>query len=599
MLKRRDFVRLSALGGAGLVLGAGCGGSAPSILPAPGPAWSGSILRGRRDEIDDELLEVVAGSVPADMLGHALVVGGVPYGDGTPLFTGDAMVARFSVEGGMVRVTTRLLRTDDFLVDEAAAGTSMEFRNSGMVRMSSALGARDFVNTALVPSPSGRLLATYDAGRPWELDPRTLEPVTPVGLHASYRSMLPALTPGLALFPVNMTTAHPVWDPDEDAVYLTNWAQAIEGLPTEAFTRVLRWDGRSEPVATTLLDASGAPAALEQSSHQIHTTRSYLVISDGAFQVEAEQMAGRDVTRAQRPSSVLWIVPKAELTGGTATATRVEIPVESAHFLVEREDASGRVTVVLMHQASADPSEWVRAGDTVFHSGAPVDPARVGMNVAAADLTTHGRYVIDVAGARVVESRMLEDERLHGITLWARDERDPDAALGESVWATMGFDPELLTTRITDAYRDHPHRRIPLAELPTTPLPGRFVRLDHAGMQVTDDLALPLGWTPMSPTFVPRRNGGPGEGYVVSIVLGPVDDEVWILDAGDLARGPLCRLRHPRLDVGFSLHTTWLGELSAPPSDGYRADKSADYGEAMDGLDPEARALVQRALGMG
>jgi carotenoid cleavage dioxygenase-like enzyme len=598
-LTRRDFLRATGITGAGLFFG--CDPGAPSILPGPGPAFVSSVLHGTRAEIDDEPLTLLAGTVPRDMQGLALVVGGVPYGDGTPLFTGDGMIARFSFAGGDARVKTRLVRTDDFLLDEAAGSDPMlRYRSSGMVRISAALGARDFANTALVASPSGRLVATYDAGRPWEIDPRTLDCVGPVGMHASWRPMLPPISPGLALFPVNMSTAHPVWDPDEDVLYAVNWAPPLEGLSIEPFTRVMRWSGSGEPEATDLVDETGAPAVIEQSCHQIHTTRRYVVISDGAFSIEPEQLTGSDVTRPQRPTTVLWIVPKSALTaGGRATARRVEIPIESAHFLVARDDSGDRLEIALMHQNSADPSEWIRASDTIATTGEPVDPSMVGAMVGPADLTVLGRYRVDATTGAVDASatRVLEDPRLFGITLWARDERDGGLALGEACFVTMGFDPRTITTRIADAYRDHPHRVMPLSELPSEPLPAHFLRVDQSAMQIADALELPLGWLPMSPTFVPRSNAGPGEGYVVSVVLGPEGDEVWILDAQDLARGPLARLSHPRLDVGFSLHTTWLPELVAPPARMH--DRVADYGEAAAALSPEARELVRRVLGVG
>ncbi|MBX3246629.1 MAG: carotenoid oxygenase family protein [Myxococcales bacterium] len=594
MLTRRDWLRFSALTGAGGLIGCGSDDPWVDILPPDGPAHD-SILHGTRAEIDDEELELVAGRVPSDILGFVFVVGGVPYGDGTPLFTGDGMVMRFRFEGGRARAKTKLLRTDCFRLDEVATG-DLAFRSNGQLRMSPQLGARNFANTALVPSPSGRILATYDAGRPWEIDPETLDVVSPVGQLSTWRPMLEGIVPGLALLPVHMSSAHPVWDPIDDRVYTVNWAAPIDGLSLEPFARVLVWDGRTEPVVTELIDASGAPVIIEQSLHQIQTTDRYLILNDGAFMVEAEQMAGGDVTRAQRPTTVLWVVPKASLGGATATATRVEIPYESAHFLVERGDAGDRLVVALMHQNSADPSEWIRAHDVVHHSGATVDPRNVGMMVMPADITPHGRYVVDARTGAVLESQLLDDERLFGVTLWSRDERDPARPLGQSHWVTLGYDPELLTTRITDVYRDQASRILPLDELPQVALPGQFLRVDHSSLAILDALELPFGWLPMSPTFAPRRNGGPGEGYLVTIMLGPEGDELWILDAGDLSRGPLARLRHPQLDVGFSLHTCWVPDL-APPGE-YRVDRQADYGDALPLLREDARALARSVLGL-
>lgn len=595
---RREFLRASSvLSAAGLL---GCGENGPlDILPPPffGPPLSA--LHGTRAEIDDEALSVVGGRLPTDMDGHALIVGSVPYGDGTPLFTGDAMVTRLSFTPSGARITTRLLRTDDFLLDEASAseGPSLAYRNAGMLRSSEQLGARDFVNTALVTASNGRLLATCDAGRPWELDPVTLEPITPVGLHAAYLPMTPPTTPGASLFPRVMTTAHPAWDLDDALLYYVNYAPLLTGL-APPFTRVMRWDGAHEPTHTDLVDAAtGELAAIGQTCHQLATTERFVVLSDGALLFEPEQAMGEDVTRPQRPTTVLWIVPKSELVeGGTARAVRCEIPTESTHLVVARDDTGDRLTVVVMHEGSSDASEWIRANDTELGSGAPVDARLVGSPVAAADLARPGRYLLDARTGAVLETRILEDERMWGAGLSTSDVREP-GVLGDVYFATAGFDPRMLTTRIVDLYRDHPGRIVPVAELPTSALPTQLVHVDAVSMSIQQALALPSGWLATSPTFVPRRGAGSGEGYLVTPVLGPDWDELWVFRAEDLAYGPVCRLRHAQLDVGFSLHTTWMPELVSPRSS-YRVDRATDYAEGLATISPEAASLVRRTLSL-
>jgi all-trans-8'-apo-beta-carotenal 15,15'-oxygenase len=595
---RRELVRRSAiLSAAGAVA---CAETTPlDLLPPPFYGPQLSVLRGTREEIDDEALTVVGGTLPTDMAGHAFIASPVPYGDGTPLFTGDAMVTRLSFTPSEARIKTRLLRTDDFLLDQASASSdaTLAYVSHGMLRASPQLGARDFANTALVPVGNGRLIATYDAGRPWEIDPVTLDPITPVGLHSAYLPMIPPLSPGYALFPVNMTTAHPVWDADDALLYYVNYAPPLGGVSTP-FTRVMRWDAAHEPTHTDVVDAAtGELAVITQACHQMAATERFVLLSDGAFLVELEQVTGGDATRAQRPTTVLWIVPKSELTdGGTARAVRCEIPVESAHFVAARNDAGDRITVVLMHQGSYDASEWVRASDVELDSGMTVDPRLAGSPVPAADLTTQGRYVIDARTGAVLESTVLADERLWGAALWASDVRDA-ASPGAAYFATMGFDPRTLTTRIVDAYRDHPNRVVPIAELPTTVLPSQLVHVDQASMSIVEALALPEGWTVMSPTFVPRRGGAAGAGYVVAPVLGPDWDEIWVLRADDLAYGPVCRLRHAQYDVGFSLHTTWMAELVSSRAT-YRVDKATDYAAGLAEISAEAAALVRRTLGL-
>jgi carotenoid cleavage dioxygenase-like enzyme len=531
------------------------------------------------------------------------VVSALPYGDGSPLFTGDGMIYRLSFGPEGVALRTRLVRTDCFLLDEAAAGMpGLAFQNSNFVRLSAALGARNFANTALIPVQDGRLLAAYDAGRPWEIDPDTLETITPVGLQSTWRPFLPAITPGLDFCTLNMVTAHPCFDPDEHVTYMTNYATPVTGLDVEPFLRVVWWDGSSEPLSTTLVDEDGAPALIEMSVHQLQVTRHHIVILDGAFQIEPEQISGQDVTRAQKPVSVLWIARKDALVPGGATpCVRVEIPIESAHFLVDRDDSGDRIRVLLAHQNSADPSEWVRASDTVYHTGAPVAASTVGMMAAVADRGVVGRYLVDVTpgqGASVVDEQRRCDDGTWALTLWSQDERAGRTGLGRAWWSSIGFDPALLTTRIAETYADHPHRQLALADLPREPIAPRLVCLDQDTLTTLDQVDLPLGHLPMSPTFVPRAGGGRDDGYLVLFCVGPEADEVWIYDAGDLAAGPRCRLRHADLDVAFTLHSTWLPELRRHTTPAYRADRAADYGPRLEKLTPEAQALARAVLGL-
>ena len=114
--------------------------------------------------------------------------------------------------------------------------------------------------------------------------------------------------------------------------------------------------------------------------------------------------------------------------------------------------------------------------------------------------------------------------------------------------------------------------------LPGSSRASQIVHVDPVALSIQQSLALPLGWQARSPTFVPRRGGAVGEGYLVAPVLGPDWDEVWILRADDLPYGPVCRLRHARFDVGLCSGAIWMPELSASRAS-YRVDRGADYAE--------------------
>lgn len=59
------------------------------------------------------------------------------------------------------------------------------------------------------------------------------------------------------------------------------------------------------------------------------------------------------------------------------------------------------------------------------------------------------------------------------------------------------------------------------------------------------------------------------DGFIVCTVVGAgarrssSGDELWIFRAGELSKGPVCKLGHPELDFALTLHTAWRAELEA------------------------------------
>jgi hypothetical protein len=172
-------------------------------------------------------------------------------------------------------------------------------------------------------------------------------------------------------------------------------------------------------------------------------------------------------------------------------------------------------------------------------------------------------------------------------------------------WTAVGFHPDLYTRRIADLYADREHT-VPRDELPREGVPGELLAFDVREMRIADGYTYPNGRAIMSPQFVPRAGaGGPRDGYVITVAVsderGPrtSGDELWIFDARDLARGPICRLGHPHLDLARTLHTTWLREPTPPPATLRRISLEQDLRDRLAAASPEARAFAESALGLG
>jgi all-trans-8'-apo-beta-carotenal 15,15'-oxygenase len=112
---------------------------------------------------------------------------GVAYWNGPARFTrgsvqyknwldGDGLVCALALDGGRPRVTTRFVRSDKF-VQEEAAGRAL-FRQFGTAfegdRLKRGIGLESPVNVSVYPFGDA-MLAFGEQGLPWAIDPRTLE----------------------------------------------------------------------------------------------------------------------------------------------------------------------------------------------------------------------------------------------------------------------------------------------------------------------------------------------------------------------------------------------------------------------------------------
>ena len=216
---------------------------------------------GPRDEITNVQLNVIKGTLPNDL--HGVVFygsmcgsvnsGGLPFprnlpnGEsnpefGTPFVNGDGMVFSMNMETpGKVFVSSRLMKTPSFYADQATGNDGparnieaykhFKYENHGLSRMSPFLGARNYVNTALIPvafdnDSAPALITTIDNGRPFKLDPTTLELITPLGYNKEWTSAMP---PFLKMpFPMFSTSAHPSYDAVTKELFSVNYTQSME-----------------------------------------------------------------------------------------------------------------------------------------------------------------------------------------------------------------------------------------------------------------------------------------------------------------------------------------------------------------------------------
>jgi len=601
------------------------------------PRVPASLLRAGRGDVDGAPLPILDGALPNGLGGHFFVVapastvawGGRPRLGQPPLMNGDGMICRIDFAAGAARASCRLARPPCEIADEITheAGfplSLLRFVDAGIARLSPLIGARDFLNTAFVPivqpGRAPRLLVTYDAGRPYELDPQTLGVIGPMGAAAEWAAEVFDQAP----FPMILSAGHPFWDPRTGELFTINYGRSLSSMgphpeqlgsamplvggAPKSFTHLVRWDGAGPLQHWQLIGPDGKEVQITQSVHQVAVTRNWIVLFDTAFRVGFEQwfndpfpsshgleeLLRSYLARPQVPWTSLYLVPRAALKNGSTdpheptpvSVTATTVPVESAHLLADYDDAGDRVTLHLAHCAASDLAEWVRPYDRSFYDGSAPRPEVEGMvAIGAMDVNRLGRYVVDARTGAILDSKLVVDDRLTwAVALYAGRELPaltaaPDR-LEQLFWTTAGFFPELLTRFVHQLYASYPHRVTPLEEIARLAAeggrPSCLLRVDASAMKIADAHEAPAGVMFGSPQFVPRRDGGGAlDGWLLTTVYTPAQLELWIYDAARLSAGPVCRLDARPLGIGFSLHTAWLPSV-APRTASYRIDLATD-----------------------
>ncbi len=375
----------------------------------PAPSFPKAAMTASRAEPSELLLNCLEGSIPTDWYGSSFFIApvgtvasdGLPNPNGTHIFNSDGMVYRLDLQPGQVMAKSKLMRTPCHYADAATFSDPVfqpyAFRDHGMLRFSATLGLRDEVDIAFLPfraaeDAQDRLLVTYEAGRPYEIDTASLEVVTPVGPQEQWRAFLPASLRAFPFAPL-MTTSHPAYDGYTHEVFMVNYGRSLnnflesarfmydlEGIPAEVelllqglaeilnaplvkgplaelfnlteglgqalwhwldqwmgkalpnFFYLISWDGQGELKRWQLVLPDGTPVRIEQSMHQVGVTRDYVVVMDTSLKIGPEQILNNPVPESPETERLLRQV-----------LTRPQQP-NSPTYIVKRSDLAATAT---------------------------------------------------------------------------------------------------------------------------------------------------------------------------------------------------------------------------------------------------------------
>lgn len=368
----------------------------------------------------------------------------------------------------------------------------------------------------------------------------------------------------------------------------TSVESGLERILPENFLDLVWWNGSGDISRLPVIDMeTGKEAAVLESMHQIAATRRYVLLLDTNFKLrldqfynnpfpyvpEAERLLRVALASRQGETSNLWVIARADIDRavrehGSVKAFKVPLP-GAVHFLADYDDKDG-LRIQCAHGTALDIAEWVRRDDLRLDGSTVREPLH-GMIASEVDVSRLGQFVIDPESRRIVESRLLSDDKIWGIALYAASGvpawDKPPERLQRVFWFASGLWDDNYTLFIRSLYADYPQRQVPLEQVDELVrgggVPTTLFAVDSDTFGLVDSYSFPAGLTMSSPQFVPDRDGQDGgAGWVTAIVWDDSQTMLWVFSADDLAKGPVVRFHVPA-EFGFSLHTAWLPRVAS------------------------------------
>ena len=557
------------------------------VMPLPRSLFS-------RDAPQDHDLTVTSGQWPSGLSGELVISAPHPDTfDGPHPFFGEGMIYRMSLDAGRHSAAPSSFAWRQSKIGSPSArlrALRPDLFTATMVGVRSPFGQVNAANTA--PLPWGdRLFATWDAGRPTEVDPLTFEYLGEVGHRSQWLSIEMGPHPVL---PTVLSTAHPVIDPDRNVLWTVNnsWGSL----------HVVRWDGEG-PIKRWPI----AGAVIPQSVHTITQTRDWLIVADCAYKVEPQVLSGGARTQPTNPTGPVHLIRKADLDstppGQDVPCQVFEMAPENNHYYATYDDSDG-IAILFEHTESADIAMTQQAGD-IDALGRPCDPALRGLYgfPMAPDRATY--LVFDPERGKVVHRAEQRDPQ----RLWTRQLNAIDWSTEGRTNPTLhhtvhhGFRPEAITQEMLALYGD----RVDRAVLPPGETPPMVVTSSIPDLTVSATWELGQDDFPSSPIFVPRDPGAdptksryagsdPGghDGWVVVPVMNDAGFRVEVYDAGAIGAGPVATASKPGMTVPLLLHAAWMPRVVSTAGDGRERLSFSDELERVGELPADLAAVVER-----
>ena len=337
-------------------------------------------------------------------------------------------------------------------------------------------------------------------------------------------------------------------------------------------------------------------------------------------------------------------------------AKEVVLTPEFSHYVVDYDNPDNLITFHTSHLPATDIAEWLKVFDRSAFDDRDRDniedkyddpdlTSRVqklsGTVGSGLDISSLGCFIIDGETGEILKSQEVFKESLTWTTaFYALRDEQPTNKFTDIYWNNWGAWPDLLTQRNVEEYRHYPkeQRKIEVDQVLKLAYEGIAPSLCHikidtksnkenpqVNIEIVDEylFAVPnpeengstKHYLGTSAQFVPRHKpenppenyNAQTDGYIVCVVLTSDEflsespnnpkwsqtSELWIFDAANLKQGPLYKLSHPKMNFGFTVHTTWLREAKSSERVEYDIKGDFNYIIAQQS-DKELRAAMQK-----
>lgn len=318
--------------------------------------------------------------------------------------------------------------------------------------------------------------------------------------------------------------------------------------------------------------------------------------------------------------------------GNKVLAKHFRISPETAHFTADYKVVDNKLVIHAGHIVDTDPAEFIHGSDEAV-CGIDINTKeptkcrieitdklrkRAGSLVNGLGENRIGTWIIDLdknlSNGVFVEEDInfpLNSTNMPFLGFLTHDKTNEDS-ITDIFWSCGGKWNYRLTLDLFEIYKDQINAddiaRFNKPESASILHVKRSNNLEYTKLNIVDHYEFPKGFFGTSPQYIPakRNNESYSNGYIIALVLAtdsletgtkvnPKFCEFWIFSSDNLSKGPMYRLSHPKMNIGSTLHTTWLKEIFNPP-DREDYDIQADYQAMLDRIEPESYQFKVKQL---